>query len=65
MICPGDCDGNGQVTIFELIRGVNIALGTKSPSACPAFDTDGNGKVTINEIIVAVTTALRGCNMMQ
>jgi hypothetical protein len=59
--CAGDCDGNGQVTIFDLIRGINILLGTESLSACPAFDTDGSGTVTVNEIIQAVATALRGC----
>ena len=27
-ICTGDCDGNGQVTVDELVSSVNIALGT-------------------------------------
>ncbi len=25
--CTGDCDGNGSVSVSELIRGVNINLG--------------------------------------
>src|SRR5215468_2980410 len=34
-ICAGDCDGSGQVTINDLIRGVNVLLTTAPPSACP------------------------------
>ena len=26
--CVGDCDGDGQVSINELVLGVNIALGS-------------------------------------
>jgi hypothetical protein len=62
VICAGDCDGNGQVAIFELLRGVNILLGAESLSACPVFDADGSGNVTVNEIIQAVSSGLRGCN---
>jgi len=55
---PGDCAGNGVVTIEDLITGVNIALGNLPLSACPAFDVNGDGKVTINELIRAVNAAL-------
>src|SRR5215475_6306744 len=59
--CPGDCDGDGEVSINELIIGVNIALGTQAISACPAMDSNGDGAVTVNELIRAVTAALNGC----
>lgn len=59
--CAGDCDGNGIVTVNELIVGVNIVLGVTSRDACPAFDRDGNGQVTISELIAAVNAALNGC----
>lgn len=55
---PGDCAGDGIVTIADLILGVNIALGHQAIAACPAFDTDGTGQVTINELILAVSAAL-------
>src|SRR5262245_39630479 len=42
-ICPGDCDGNGNVTVNEIIQGVSIALGQGSTTTCPAIDRDGNG----------------------
>ena len=54
---PGDCDGDGRVTIDELILGVNIALGAQPVTACPAFDTDFSGNVSIDELIAAVNVA--------
>jgi hypothetical protein len=58
--CVGDCNGDGEVTIDELIVGVNIALDTEEPSACPAFDTDADGTVTVDELIRGVGVALEG-----
>jgi C1A family cysteine protease len=58
--CVGDCDGNGTVSINELILGVNIALGFASRSACPAFDPNGNG-VNIDELVRGVSNALSRC----
>jgi hypothetical protein len=59
--CPGDCGGDGQVTIDELITMVNIALGTRNVSECSVGDTSGDGQITIDEIIQAVNRALNGC----
>ena len=59
--CAGDCDGNAQVGIDELVRGVGIALGGTPTATCPAFDGDGDNVVSIAELITAVTTALGGC----
>lgn len=57
--CDGDCNGDGSVTVNELIVCVNMALGTSD--ACHACDANGDGAVTINEIIAAVNNALNGC----
>ena len=59
--CVGDCNGGGEVTVDEIIKGVNIALGNAALDTCPQFDADGSGDVTINELIVAVNNALKGC----
>lgn len=59
--CVGDCDGNRQVTIDELVRGVSIALIAQPVSICPAFDRNQNDAVTIDELITGVNSALRGC----
>lgn len=58
--CVGDCDGNGSVTISELISGVGIALGTLPVSACPAFE-NGAGMVDIAQLVKGVANALDGC----
>ncbi len=60
-LCFGDCNGDGEVTIDELVRGVNIALGILPLDACPSFDSGGDGEVTIEELIAAVNDALAGC----
>lgn len=59
--CAGDCDGNGRVSVDELVRGVCIALGQDPLSGCRAFDQDGDGSVAINELIAAVNRSLEGC----
>jgi len=59
--CVGDCNGDGMVTVDELIRGINIALGTLSVDDCPVFDSSGEGMVTVDEIVTAVANGLNGC----
>jgi hypothetical protein len=60
--CVGDCDASGDVSIGELITGVNIARATLALDRCPAFDPSGRGRVEINELIIAVSNALNGCS---
>lgn len=59
--CIGDCNGDRRVTIEELVRGVNIALGGVALAQCRAIDAGGDGRVTIDELIAAVRAALEGC----
>lgn len=59
--CVGDCNGNGEVTIDEIIKGVNIALGSLALDQCPSFDANGDDVVTVNELIQGVNNALNGC----
>jgi hypothetical protein len=49
------------VTVDELIKGVNIALGNANVSTCRAGDANSDGEITINEIIAGVGNALNGC----
>ena len=60
-LCIGDCNGNGEVTVDEIIKAVNIALGTTPVDTCSTSDANGDGTVTINEIIADVNSALGGC----
>jgi len=59
--CAGDCDGNGSIDASDLVRGVNISLGTAPVTTCPSFDRDGGGTVTVDELTWAVNSALIGC----
>src|SRR5579862_3113320 len=59
--CVGDCNGDGQVAIAELIVGVRILLGQAALSECPSFDADMSGGVSIAELVQAVAAALEGC----
>lgn len=59
--CPGDCDGDGEVRVDELIRAVTIALGDRPAADCTAVDTSADGSVTIEELVAAVDVALGGC----
>jgi len=60
--CPGDCTGEGEVTIDELIRGVEIALGQRTVAACESMDRDRNLRITVDELIGAIDAALHGCS---
>ena len=41
--CVGDCAGDEQVTVDDVIKGVNIALGAAEVATCTAFDPAGDG----------------------
>lgn len=56
-ICPGDCNGDGVVTVGEVVTVINIVLGDLPPSACP----DGGSSFGIGEAIAAAQAALDGC----
>jgi hypothetical protein len=57
--CIGDCDGDGVVSIDEIMTAVNIALGTADASVCGSLAA--NGEVTVATILTAVDEALNGC----
>lgn len=59
--CRGDCGGDGQVTVNDLVLGVNIALGGAAVGQCSAMDGNGDGTVTVDELVGAVQNALGGC----
>jgi hypothetical protein len=59
--CVGDCDGNAEVTVDELLAMVNVALGHTAVSACSLGDANSDGQIDISEILQAVNNALYGC----
>jgi len=61
-VCPGDCDGDGEVTVDEILRQVSIALGESPASLCFAGDMSCDSDLTVDEILTAVGGALAGCD---
>lgn len=59
--CAGDCNGDRQVTVNELIVMVNVALEATPASQCEAGDVNGDGKITVEEIVAAADNAISGC----
>ena len=59
--CVGDCNGDGTVTVDEILTMVNIALGNTPVTACEAGDANHDGQITVDEILTAVNNALNGC----
>jgi hypothetical protein len=59
--CLGDCDGDGAVSLDELVVGVNIALGRTPLEFCGAFDVAFDGAVTIDDLTLAVNHGIAGC----
>jgi len=62
LACPGDCNGDRQVSLGELVHGVKIVLGQEPMTTCAPFDQQPvDQAVGINELQMAVTCALDGC----
>lgn len=56
--CIGDCDGDGTITVDEIVILVNIAIGNAPVQACPGIGET----VEIDTIVAAVGDALQGCD---
>lgn len=59
--CTGDCNGDSEVVVNEVVTGVTIALGNALISACPSFDSNASTTVEVNELITGVNNLLAGC----
>jgi len=59
--CVGDCNGEGHVTVDEILTLVNIALGNADATACPNGIPSGVLQVDVVLILTAVNNALDGC----
>jgi len=51
--CIGDCNGDGSVTIDELMKACMIANGVIPISACPAGDVNQDENITYDELCLA------------
>ena len=61
--CAGDCNGDGTVTVDDLLQVISIAFGDAALDSCRSVDVDGDGMVRVDELLTAVQRALTGCSM--
>ena len=59
--CTGDCNGDVQTTVDEVLTGIGIALGQQRADRCPNADLNGDGSVTVDEVLASVSSAIQGC----
>jgi len=69
-VCTGDCNGDGQVTIAELMTGIRLALDGAHDAPCAAAfcgadcgPGPGGGRVEVPCLVAAVGRALGGCSV--
>jgi hypothetical protein len=60
LVTVGDCDGDGEVAVHEVVTGVRIALRLTDVDECAELDFDANGSVVVSELVMAVDAALYG-----
>lgn len=61
--CTGDCNGDGEISIDDLVTVVNVSLGSMPMAVCANADTEpADGRVTIAEMVRSVRGALYGCD---
>jgi DNA-binding beta-propeller fold protein YncE len=60
-LCGGDCNGDGRVTVSELIRAVNLSLGQGVYRLCAPADANADRDVSIDELVAAVDNSLVAC----
>jgi hypothetical protein len=54
----GDCNGDLNVSIDELVTGVRAALNQGDVSVCPRFDRNANGNIEVDELVTGVEAAV-------
>lgn len=61
-MCSGDCSGDGDVTIEDLVLAVDVATGHSAIDMCVAANLNGDAQVDVSELLTAIHTALVGCS---
>jgi len=57
-VVVGDCNGNGTVSVEELVLGSAIALGHVPTAECTPFDSNQDGAVAIDELLQGIGNAI-------
>lgn len=57
--CTGDCDGDWQVAVPDLVTAVSVVLGDLDRAACPSVACEDDGTASVACVVTAVDDALR------
>jgi hypothetical protein len=60
-VCAGDCDGDEQVSVSDLVVAVDLSMRGASAEVCLDADVNGDGSIAVDELVRAVRRALTGC----
>lgn len=63
-IIAGDINGDGNVSVDDVVNIVNYIIGTNDGIDQNLADVDGNGEITINDIVVFINLYILGGNNM-
>jgi hypothetical protein len=53
-----DCNSDGNVSLAELVTGLNVALAAKRVADCPDADTNRDGNVSVEELVLGVASMI-------
>jgi len=56
--CTGDCDGDWQVDVPELVTAVSVVLGDSARTACPSVACADDGSASVACVVTAVDNAI-------
>ena len=59
--CIVSCNGQPDVTVDQVVVGMNILRGAADRSVCSNLDMNGDTQVTFDELVFALDAGLRGC----
>jgi hypothetical protein len=57
-VCVGDCNGNGEVMVDEIVACIGSALGVLPVEDCQACDADSDDFVQVDELVTSVALGL-------
>jgi hypothetical protein len=60
-VCAGDCDGDEEVSVVDLVVAVDLSMRGASAEVCPDADVNGDDSIGVDELVRAVRRALTGC----
>jgi hypothetical protein len=59
--CPGDCDGDGVITVDDVLERMRIALGEAELTSCSPASATSGGVETVADVLAALMSVVTAC----